>query len=88
MNNDFKLTISRSFERTIQIVQFEPAKFWASYSLEVPADTKATEAVEISETLFERAKTDVEKAMADYKEEKIKAETVKRIDQGGWPKEE
>ena len=84
--NDTKLTISRSFERTIQIVQFEPAKFWASYSLEVPSDTKPDEAQAISETLFERAKTDVEKSMADYKEEKIKAETVKRIEQGGWPK--
>ena len=84
--SDLKITISRSFERTIQIVQFEPAKFWASYSLEVPADTRPEEARAISETLFERAKTDVEKSMADYKEEHKKTETVKRIEQGGWSK--
>ena len=97
--NDFKLIISRSFERTIQVVQFEPAKFWAAYSLEVSSNIMPAEIVNISETLFDRAKLDVEKSMADYKEEKekirtriaegfTKAEAVKRIENGGWPKDE
>ena len=85
---DLKKVINRSFERTIQIEQYQPAKFYASYSEEISADTDDAACTRISAILYGNAKADVEQAIIDYKNEKIKAETVKRIDNGGWPKEE
>lgn len=97
MNENFKLTISRSFTRKVNLGNYESADFWGAYSLEVPSDIKPSEAQAISQELYERAKADVEQAIEDYKNARvkaeelknaeIKAETIKRIDQKGWPKE-
>ena len=84
---ELKKTISRSFSRKIQPEQYQPCEFFASYSEELPGDTDPEAMQRISTLLYGFAKNDVEQATIDYKNEKSKAETVKRIEQGGWPKE-
>ena len=86
--NELTKTISRSFTRKVNLGNYESADFWASYSEEVSADTDDVACTRISAILYGNAKADVEQAMIDYKNEKSKAEAVKRIEGGGWPKEE
>ena len=74
--NDLKVTISRSFSRTIQIKQYEPAQFFANYSMEYPVGKEGIELQNESETLYKMAKFDVQKSMKEYLEE-IKAKMVK-----------
>ena len=82
--NELKKSVSRSFERKIQIVQYEPASFFASYTEEMDKDTDSETIKRISQMLYELAKSDVEQAIEDYKQANIKAEAVKRIENGGW----
>ena len=95
--NDLKITISRSFSRKIQPEQYQPCEFFASYSEEILANTEPETMQRVSALLYGFAKTDVEQAIIDYKNEKskaeelknaeIKAEAIKRIEQGGWLKQ-
>ena len=85
---DLKKTISRSFSRKLQISQYEPVEVFASYTEEVPAETDTEEIERVSAFLYDMAKSDVEMDVRKLLNEKSKAEAVKRIDQGGWPKEE
>ena len=94
--NELTKTISRSFTRKVNLGNYESADFWASYSEEVSADTDDAACTRISVILYGNAKADVEQAIEDYKNARvkaeelknaeIKAETIKRIDQKGWPK--
>ena len=85
--NEFKKNISRSFERKVSLGDYNMASFFASYSEEIPADTDPEAMQRISALLYGFAKLDVEEAIIDYKNEKSKVEAVKRIETGGWPKE-
>ena len=80
-------TISRSFTRKLNLGNYESADFWSSYSEVVPAGTQSEDMKDISAFLYDLAKSDVEQAIIDYKNEKMKVETVNRIENGGWPKE-
>ena len=84
---DLKKIISRSFTRKLNLGNYESADFWASFSEEVDSITNSEELKRISGFLYEMAKSEVEQAIIDYKNEKSKVEAVKRIDNGGWPKE-
>ena len=87
LNMELTKTISRSFTRKLNLGNYESADFWSSYSEVVSAETSGATCKEVSGLLYDMAKSDVEQAIIDYKNEKIKAEAVKRIEQGGWPKE-
>ena len=71
--SDLKKTICRSFERTIQVEQYQPAKFWASYCEEVDAQEDATK--RISQILYDMAKGDVEESILNFRKE-IAAERI------------
>ena len=60
------ITISRSFSRTVQVEQFQPANFFSARNLEIPADTPFKEQQEISKELFSLAMTDVMDSMSAY----------------------
>jgi hypothetical protein len=57
---DYKLTISRSYSRTKQIAQYEPASSFCALSLEVPVETSEDERLQMSEELFNFCKESVE----------------------------
>ena len=63
---DKKITISRSFGRTVQQKEYEPANFFSARNLEIPADTPFKEQQEISKELFSLAMTDVMDSMSAY----------------------
>ena len=67
--NALKKTICRSFERTIQVGQYQPAKFWAFYCEEVSVDTGPEEVKRISAFIYDLAKSDVETSINDFKKE-------------------
>ena len=79
---NLKKTICRSFERTIQVEQYQPAKFWASYCEEVDAQEDDTK--RISQILYDMAKGDVEESIINYKQTQIKEQALNRIESGGW----
>ena len=65
-----KLTISRSYSRKISLKNyggpsFETADFWASYSEELPADSKIEVLKETSNMLYDMAKSDVIEAIEE-----------------------
>ena len=57
-----KLEISRSFSRKLQVKQYEPAEFFASYKTEC----EEKDAEKISQELFELCRRDVEASAEKY----------------------
>ena len=90
MNEEIlKVKINRSYTERVDMEDYgKNNKVWSSsHSEEILATADITERKRISAMLYDLAKSDVEQAIIDYKNEKSKVEAVKRIEQGGWPKE-
>jgi hypothetical protein len=59
--------IVRSYSRTIQIAQYEPASFFSSYKEVYDKPLTEKEKEDISDRLYETAKLDVEVEVAKFK---------------------
>ena len=73
--DELKKKITRSFDRKIQVKEYEPASFFASYSEEFPSDTAPDVLKRASQFLYDQAKADVEEAVLNCKKE-IAAERI------------
>lgn len=61
------ISITRSFSRKVQVKQYEPADFFASYGEQVPIEEATPEKLkEVSDRLYSLAKNDVEKEIENY----------------------
>jgi hypothetical protein len=70
--NDLKITITRSFARTIQIKQYSPANFFCSLQRELPADATPELVQTTSKELWEFCKSEVERDAKEYTESMFK----------------
>ena len=77
MSTELKYTISRSFSRKIALGNYNMAEFFANHSEEILADSSNEKKVEVSKTLYEKAKTDVENAAVEFKNERVKKAEMK-----------
>ena len=66
MNNDLKITISRSFVRKSNLGNYETCDFFSSRSMELPIGTPLKEQQEISDELLSLAEMDVERSADEY----------------------
>ncbi len=64
MSEDKKIEISRSFSRKIQVSQYEPAEFFASYK----SDCLLKDAEKVSKELYALCKRDVEHSVDKFRE--------------------
>lgn len=68
MTTERTIKIVRSFSRTVQIEDYQPASFFSSRDREVPVSTPMKEQQEIAKELFALAMTDVMDSMGAYAE--------------------